>query len=155
MTDFTAMTTDQLDAKRKWYAARAPRFDDQIAAIDAELTARTTPRPSKGTVVANHYKERYGKDRGCGDWLHQFLASKTLDSDRKLIVSAFDRLLEANGIDPHGWNRTTSGWQGRLRMSGRRCLETVAKKTGQIQLADGTAVSVPPGAIATKPQVNA
>jgi hypothetical protein len=146
MTDLSTMTIDELNAKQRWYEARGTRFLDQIAAIRAELEARrlaAQPRPSKGSVVNPVYKARYGKARGCGDWLHQFLACRTLDQDQKLIVPEFDALLVANGVDPHGWNRTTPGWQGRLRMSGRACLVSVIKRDGGIRLADGSQVTAP------------
>lgn len=170
--DFTTLSLSELDAKQRWYEARGTRFLDQIAAIRAEIEARRAaasdqeptnsptdenegePDTRIRSVVHPRYKARYGKARGCGDWLHQTLADLTLravvvDEDGEpssklmLDVAEFDAILLANGINPHNWNRHTPGWQGRLRMSGRACLVSVVRREGGFRLTDGSQCAAP------------
>lgn len=83
--------------------------------------------------------------RGCGDWLHFTLATLTLDpKTNKLNVDAFAAILDANGIDYSKWNRTSKGWQGRFRMTGRLALQrVVAEADGELELADGSSLVAP------------
>lgn len=68
--------------------------------------------------------------RSTGDWLALQLMELTLDEKAKLVVSSFEAILDANGIDHTKWNRTTKGWQGRLRMTGRLALQRVVAQNG-------------------------
>lgn len=88
--------------------------------------------------------------RSCCDWLAIELARLTLTKGKKpqLIVPAFEAILDANGVKHAHWNRTTPGWQGRLRMTGRLALQRVVAEAGELVLADGTAVSAPKNWIA-------
>lgn len=105
-------------------------------------------RPEKTTksVVAAGAKAKWkanGNPRGCGDWLHVELDS-CLGPDGKLEVSSFDALLDANGVKAHRtWNRTSPGWQGRLRMSGRMALQTLVVARGHLVLSDGSKKPAP------------
>jgi hypothetical protein len=50
-----------------------------------------------------------------------------------LDVPKFEAVLDANGVRHAHWNRTTRGWQGRLRMTGRLALErVVAEANGEL-----------------------
>lgn len=81
--------------------------------------------------------------RMSGDWLAIELAKVTLDPKAKLIVSQFEAVLAANGVDHAKWNRTTKGWQGRLRMTGRLALERIVAAEGSLALPNGAAVPAP------------
>lgn len=127
----------------------------EIVAQLAEDTAR------KGSVVARTYKQKYAERameikrkpkgvskkaiaRGNGDWLHLTLAKLTLDEKGKLRVGDFEAILDANGIQHSHWNRTTPGWQGRLRMTGRLALQrVVAEADGELVLPDGSTEKAP------------
>jgi hypothetical protein len=126
---------------------------EAAAAID-------TPR----SVVRSQYKARYAQReaamtrrpkgisrkalaRSSGDWLAIELARYALDDKAKLIVALFDQVLSDNGIDPTRWNRTTKGWQGRLRMSGRLALEPIVAAQGFVAI-DGEQIAAPKSWIA-------
>lgn len=81
--------------------------------------------------------------RQCGDWLAIELARRTLDEKAKLVVSAFEAILDANAVRHSHWNRTTKGWQGRLRMTGRLALQRVVAETGELALPDGATIAAP------------
>ena len=69
--------------------------------------------------------------RGCNDWLHHELAKRCNDAKGKLNVQLFEAILDANGVQHAKWNRTTKGWEGRLRMSGSMVLRrTIAEADG-------------------------
>lgn len=124
--------------------------------IDADAAlAIATP----GSVVSSNYKRRYAEraaakktrgmskkaaSRSCGDWLAVQIAKHTLDEKDKLIVEALEDLLDANGVAHSHWNRTTKGWQGRLRMTGRLALQrVVAEADGELVLPDGSTEKAP------------
>lgn len=81
--------------------------------------------------------------RSTADWLAIELAKRTLDEKVKLIVPAFEAILDANGIAHAHWNRTTKGWQGRLRMTGRLALQRVVAEDGELVLPDGSTIAAP------------
>lgn len=71
--------------------------------------------------------------RSCSDWLAIELAKRTLDDKQHLKVAEFEAILTANGVKHEHWNRTTNGWQGRLRMTGRLSLQRkVAENDGEL-----------------------
>lgn len=112
------------------------------------------------SVVKPTYKKRYAERaltarkpkgvskkvaaRGTCDWLHLQLAKLTLDEKGHLNVDEFEAILDANGVEHAHWNRTTKGWQGRLRMTGRLALQRiVAEAQGELELPDGSTVVAP------------
>lgn len=71
--------------------------------------------------------------RSCGDWLSLTIAKLCLVGKNKLDIDRFEALLDANGVAHSHWNRTTKGWQGRLRMTGRLALQrVVAEADGEL-----------------------
>lgn len=115
-----------------------------------------------GSVVKSGYKLRYrtraqemarkpkdvakkALERSCCDWLAIELAKRVLTTDKKpkLIVPQLEAILDANGVDHRKWNRTTPGWQGRLRMTGRLALQRVVAESGELQLGGGDSVAAP------------
>lgn len=130
----------------------APEADAAEAAAIAEIDAQIAlPRSVVGRAYKIRYKERAiaegrrGKahKRCNGDWLALELMAQTLDDKEKLIVSELEAILSANGIRHEGWNRTTNGWQGRLRMTGRMALQRKVAETGVLVLADGETLEAP------------
>jgi hypothetical protein len=81
--------------------------------------------------------------RSCSDWLAIELARLTLDEKQHTIVPALEAVLTANGVKHEHWNRTTKGWQGRLRMTGRLALQRVVAESGQLSLPSGDAIAAP------------
>ena len=87
---------------------------------------------SSGSVVKSSYKVIY-KERGdaanCGDWLALTLKEicHVVPEGKKkghFDLVRFYTLLEANGVDTSQpvFHKSTNGWQGRARMTGRRLL---------------------------------
>lgn len=113
------------------------------------------------SVVKSTYKTKYAEraahgirnskgiakvalKRSTNDALALELARRTLDSKGVLNVAAFEAILDANGVKHSHWNRTTRGWQGRLRMTGRLALQrVVAEHDGELVLPDGETVHMP------------
>lgn len=81
--------------------------------------------------------------RQSGDWLALELAKRTLDEKAKLVVTSFEAILDANGVKHSHWNRTTKGWQGRLRMTGRLALQRVVAEAGALALPNAEAIPAP------------
>jgi hypothetical protein len=133
------------------------------AAHDEEANDEGEPEPEEAlpnSVVKGTYKTRYRmraeamtrKPKGVpekalrrttGDWLALELAKRTLDKQAKLVVPAFEAILDANGVAHAHWNRTTKGWQGRLRMTGRLALQRVVAEDGELVLPDGETIAAP------------
>lgn len=128
-------------------AAMAKAIAD--SAIEA-ATSDALPR----SVVGVGYKAEYRRkaleagrtskaSRRCnGDWLAQELEARCLDDDERLLVGAFEAILDENGVQHSHWNRITNGWQGRLRMSGSMSLRAKLKKQGFL-LMGGERVEAP------------
>ena len=131
------------------------QIENEAVAEQAEHDA-AMPR----SVVASTYKRKYAERaltarkpkgitkkiaaRGSCDWLHLTLAKLTLDEKGKLKVDEFEAILDANGVEHSHWNRTSRGWQGRLRMTGRLALQrVVAEAQGELELPDGSIVVAP------------
>lgn len=116
-----------------------------------------TPR----SVVRPEYKARYAEReramvrrpkgiarkvlaRGSGDWLTLEMAKLTNDpKSGKVDVPTLEAILDANGIDHSHWNRTTRGWQGRLKMTGTLALRKPVAEDGELVLPDGSTITAP------------
>lgn len=112
------------------------------------------------SVVGAEYKRRYAeratamarKPKGVSlkalkrsntDWLAIELAKRVLDDKAKLVVPSLEAILDANGVAHRHWNRTTPGWQGRLRMTGRLALQRVVAESGELTIPGGEAIPAP------------
>lgn len=119
----------------------------------------------KGSVVSQTAKQRYAEraaarqrkvpgvskkalKRSSQDWLALELAKRTLDERDHLVVEAFEHILDLNGIKHSHWNRTTPGWQGRLRMTGRLALQRVVAEAGKLEVDEGISIEAPKNWIA-------
>lgn len=128
-----------------------------IDAIEPEAEAAiSTPR----SVVASTYKRRYAEReaamqrrpkgvsrkalaRSSADWLAVELAKLVLDDKARLVVPNLEAILDANGVAHAHWNRTTKGWQGRLRMTGRLALQRVVAEAEALVLPNGSLIAAP------------
>lgn len=134
---------------------------EQKAAAEAKAleAAKLASEERRNSVVQAQYKRKYAAraasldelpiskkaaKRSCCDWLAFELGKRVLDEDNKLIVEELEAIFDANGVKHRGWNRTTNGWQGRLRMSGSMALRRiVAEANGELKLPDGEALQAP------------
>jgi hypothetical protein len=96
----------------------------------------------KDRAKARGDKSKLAK-RSTWDWLAQEMAARTIDKKGQLDVAALEELLDANGVKHRHWNRTTPGWQGRLRMSGRMSLQTIVAANGHLIEFGGTTIEAP------------
>lgn len=126
--------------------------------MENEHTAAAIETPR--SVVSQAAKQRYAEraaarqravkgvskkalSRSSQDWLAIELARLTLDEKAKLDVEAFEAILDANDVAHRHWNRTTAGWQGRLRMTGRLALQKVVATVGALVLPNGDQIAAP------------
>jgi hypothetical protein len=80
--------------------------------------------PEEKSVVKAEYRARYaenGTPNTCNDELAQLLNNLCL-TKAGIDMPRFEAICFANGVDLSKYNRTTNGWQGRLRMTGRNIL---------------------------------
>lgn len=142
----------QGDARRDAHHHEGKTQMEKTAAIEtavAEATAEHNTR--KGSVVALGYKQKYAAraaarerkvpgvsakalKRSSQDWLALLLAKATLVEKDKIDIAKFEEILDENGVAHSHWNRTTAGWQGRLRMTGRLALNRVIVETGFVTI---------------------
>jgi hypothetical protein len=134
-----------LDDKNK---APAPEQDVGRNEADAE-------RPEPKSVVASKFKQRYlaharelgvkGKAarRSNWDWLAQQIALQCLDNKHKINLDKFCTILDANGVDHSKWTNRSTGWEGRLRMTGRVALQRIVADANVLKMPDGVTM-VPP-----------
>lgn len=97
--------------------------DERAELVAAEAEAEEDERG--GSVVPDKYKKKYAEEGhagNCGDWLALTLIDVTTGKDGKLDPDAVDEIARLNEIDTSKYNRTTPGWQGRLRMTVRNSL---------------------------------
>lgn len=120
-----------------------------VEALANEVRSRSVVPPKnkahyreKATAAGRRDKAAY---RSCDDWLARQLAKLVLSTDKKRQISVpdFEALLDANGVVHAHWNRTSPGWQGRLRMTGGIVLRKTVANRGTLLLVDGTEVKAP------------
>jgi hypothetical protein len=127
-------------------------FDEGTEEGDAwdaqwDQAADEAPDPADkkgGSVVASRYRTKY-KEQGhpthSGDWL-AILLNNFCVGKKETDLAMFERICGLNGVDTSKYNRTTPGWQGRVRMTGRNLLARQIFTTKHIIVpgdgADGT-----------------
>lgn len=114
--------------------------------LDEEGDAEDETKEDR-SVVKEEYRARYaemGHPAHCGDELAVLLNNLCL-TKKGIEMARFEHICEANGVDLSKYNRTTKGWQGRLRMTGRNVLarkafeaDGVVKTTVERKDAEGT-----------------
>lgn len=138
-----------------------PHLQEVLAGTDVldehtqdALEMETPIAPAPKTVVKVKYKREYqdrakargltdkASRRGNGDWLQRELQAECNAKDGSFDLTRFEAILDANGVDHSRWNRTTRGWEGRVRMSGSISLRGVVGKSGLLRMPDGHNVNV-------------
>lgn len=146
--DLSSTVQDLFDAltdEERAEATDAPEGEDE---------AEEDKGPS--TVVPEKYKRQYaeaGHEGNCGDWLAATLIRLTTGADGKLSPDLVDEIARLNGLKTDKYNRTTPGWQGRLRMTVRNSLVKVVCKQGFLQVPateSGDSIQAPAEWVAAK-----
>lgn len=91
-----------------------------------------------GSVVSSRYRAKYaelGHPTHCGDWLANLLNNYCI-GDKETDLTTLETICGLNGISLDKYNRTTPGWQGRLRMTGRNLLARIVWKNKKIMVPD-------------------
>lgn len=126
--------------------------DEALALAPDIVRARSVVKPTYKRAYAQRVVDgargkkgvsKKAQARSCADWLALELAARTLGEKDKLNVEAFEAILTANGVKHEGWNRTTKGWQGRLRMTGRLALQRVVAEEEALYLPNGDTITPP------------
>jgi hypothetical protein len=140
-------TNGDLAYKEGWFAGDCPymeedndfqRWNDEW---DAAADEHENEKPPKiGSVVTNRYRAVYsesGHPTHCGDEL-ALLLNSLCSNKAGTNISLFESICAANHVDLSKYNRTTKGWQGRLRMTGRNLLaKRVAANGGRLYMPEG------------------
>jgi hypothetical protein len=91
--------------------------------FDAHADEAEEEKP--GSVVKEEYRARYaemGHPTHCGDDMAVILNNLCQTTKNGTDLDRFETICNANGVSLAKYNRTTNGWQGRLRMTGRNLL---------------------------------
>lgn len=128
-------TDEEYELAQKWDA-------DWDAAADEAAEAE---EKKGGSVVSERYRALYaemGHPTHCGDWLAVTLNNLVIVG-KHTDLEYFERICEANGVDMSKYNKTSPGWQGRFRMTGRNLL---AKKVylagGELKVPKGEGIEI-------------
>lgn len=115
------------------------RWNDEWDTAADKATAEPE-RPKVGSVVTNRYRAQYsesGHPTHCGDAL-AILLNSLCSNKAGTNLAIFERICAANKVDLSKYNRTTKGWQGRLRMTGRNLLaKRVVENNGKLMMPEG------------------
>lgn len=113
---------------------------DDAADQAMEAEKETRPKPLVGSVITGKYRARYGEGghpTHCGDELATLL-NNLCTNKAGINMELFEAICNANDINLSKYSRTTKGWQGRLRMTGRNLLaKKVASKNGVLWMPEG------------------
>jgi len=88
-----------------------------------------------GSVVKEEYRARYaemGHPTHCGDDMATILNNLCQTTKNGTDLDRFETICNANGVSLAKYNRTTNGWQGRLRMTGRNMLAKKIYEAGGV-----------------------
>lgn len=120
-----------------------PDFDGWNAEWDAAAEADLQPKeqpPKQGSVITGRYRAAYseaGHPTHCGDAL-AVLLNDICSNKAGTNVELFERICKRNGVDLSRYNRTSKGWQGRLRMTGRNLLsKRIQAQNGRVFMPEG------------------
>lgn len=128
-----------------------PQFDvwntqfDEAADAQTSDHAHETPESEEEKPPASVVKVKYraiyaelGHPTTCGDELANKL-DNLVKNAKGTNMEYFDAIMKANEIDMAKYSKTTNGWQGRYRMTGRNMLaKRVHANGGVLHLPDGT-----------------
>jgi len=128
--DCPYMEEDDLDFNR-WNA----EWDAAADIHEEEVTQSAKPK-GPGSIITGRYRANYseaGHPTHCGDELAQLL-NQICSNKAGTNIGLFEAICAANGVDLSKYNRTTKGWQGRLRMTGRNLLARKVRDNGGVLL---------------------
>lgn len=103
---------------------------------EEEIEAEVEEKSAGGSVVPNRYRVMYaeaGHVDNCGDWMADWLKSRTVKDDGRADITAIDILAGINEISLDKYDRTNRGWEGRLRMTFGNILRAKVAKTGKVK----------------------
>lgn len=106
--------------------------DEWDEAADKEVGQGQADRV--GSVVTNRYRATYseqGHPTHCGDELATLL-NNICSNKAGTNLELFEAICNANKVSLAKYNRTTKGWQGRLRMTGRNLLAKRVRENGGV-----------------------
>jgi len=106
----------------QWENAAEVAIADEVA--EAMPDEEATEAPTERSVVKAEFRARYaeaGHPSHCGDELAVLLNNLCL-AKGGIDMERFEAICAANEVDLSKYNRSTKGWQGRLRMTGRNML---------------------------------
>jgi hypothetical protein len=112
---------------------------DNATKWDEEWDAAADEAEEEGphSVVSEKYRAIYaeqGHPTHCGDDL-AVLLNNLCQTKEGTDLGRFEAICEANGVNLGKYNRTSNGWQGRLRMTGRNLLaRKVWDNDGMLQM---------------------
>ena len=99
---------------------------------DREADKEVAKADGIGSVVTNRYRANYaeaGHPSHCGDEL-AILLNSICTNKAGTNLELFEAICAANDVPLAKYNRTTKGWQGRLRMTGRNLLAKRVRENG-------------------------
>ena len=113
---------------------------DEAADEHEDRIAKENRPKGPGSIITNRYRANYaeqGHPTHCGDELAQKL-NEICANKAGTNIELFEEICNLNGVSLAKYNRTTKGWQGRLRMTGRNLLaRKVRDNGGQLILPEG------------------
>ena len=116
----------------------AVKWDEEWdAAADKVVEDGDDDAPKGGSVVGEKYRAKYseaGHPTHCGDWLAETLNELCIGANRT-DIARFEAICSANGVDTSKYRREGTGWQGRIRMTGRNLLAKKVYMAGGLLLA--------------------
>jgi hypothetical protein len=138
-------------AKKAWLDSRASldiEDEEEDNEVEAEIDEAHLEDEDErsGSVVSASYRAKYaeaGHPNTCGDWLANILNDQCLNK-AGFNDELFEQICTLNGVDLSKYNRTTRGWQGRLRMTGRNLLARRVAINDQLVLPNDTVLKADP-----------
>jgi hypothetical protein len=128
------------------FAEDDPRFEEWNAQFDAaadELDPQQKDADEEGRKPASVVKAKYratyaelGHPTTCGDELAQKL-DNLVKNAKGTNMGYFDMIMKANEVDMSKYSKTTPGWQGRYRMTGRNMLAKKVHANGGVLIIPG------------------
>lgn len=107
-----------------WDAAADEHENAAVENGDNAESAEEATEREDHSVVRSEFRARYaeaGHPAHCGDELAVLLNNLCL-TKKGIDMARFEHICEANGVDLSKYSRSTKGWEGRLRMTGRNIL---------------------------------
>jgi hypothetical protein len=123
------------------FAEDDPRFEEWNAQFDAAIEAKDEPIEEKkpASVVKAKYRATYaelGHPTTCGDELANKI-DNLVKNAKGTNIEYFDMIMKANEVDMSKYSKTTPGWQGRYRMTGRNMLAKKVHANGGVLIIPG------------------